>query len=156
MEERSGFGYFLLGLGLGVAAGVLWAPRSGDETRQMLADKAGEGADFLKSRAGDSADYVRSRADDGREYVSQRTEDLKNSAAGVYEQGRTVVNRQKENLNAAVEAGRQAYRDAVNDVKSAGDHSASAAASAASAARNAATAATNAASEYAKRDKGQG
>ncbi|MBV8812223.1 MAG: YtxH domain-containing protein, partial [Acidobacteriaceae bacterium] len=53
MEERSGFGYFLLGLGIGVAAGILWAPRAGEETRQFLADKAGEGADYLKSRAQD-------------------------------------------------------------------------------------------------------
>ncbi|HEY3458174.1 MAG TPA: YtxH domain-containing protein, partial [Bryobacteraceae bacterium] len=44
MEEKSGFGYFLLGLGIGVAAGMLWAPRSGEETRQLLADRAGEGA----------------------------------------------------------------------------------------------------------------
>jgi len=153
MEERNGFGYFLLGLGLGVAAGVLWAPRSGNETRQMLADKAGESADFLKSRAGEGADYLKSRADEGREFVSQRAGDLKSSAAGVFEQGRSAVNRQKENLNAAVEAGRQAYRDAVNDVKLAGDHGAAAAASAASAARNAATAANNATSEYTKRDQ---
>ncbi len=48
MEEKSGFGYFLLGLGIGVAAGVLWAPRTGEETRQILADKAGESADYLK------------------------------------------------------------------------------------------------------------
>ena len=41
MEERSGFGYFLLGLGIGVAAGILWAPRAGEETRQLIADKAG-------------------------------------------------------------------------------------------------------------------
>ena len=29
MEEKNGFGYFLLGLGLGVAAGVLMAPEIG-------------------------------------------------------------------------------------------------------------------------------
>jgi gas vesicle protein len=108
MEERSGFGYFLLGLGIGVAAGILWAPRAGEETRQLLADKAGEGADYLRARAQEGTDYVR-----------QRTEDLKGSAADLYEKGRQTVSRQKDNLNAAVEAGKQAYRDAVSDVKSA-------------------------------------
>ncbi len=108
MEERSGFGYFLLGLGIGVAAGILWAPRAGDETRQLIADKAGEGADFLKNRA-----------QEGTEYVRQRTDDLKQSAADLYEKGRSTVNRQKDTLSAAVEAGKQAYRDAVSDVKSA-------------------------------------
>ena len=50
MEERGGFGYFLLGLGIGVAAGVLWAPRTGEETRQLIAARAGEGAAYLKGR----------------------------------------------------------------------------------------------------------
>lgn len=108
MEERSGFGYFLLGLGLGVAAGILWAPRAGDETRQLIADRAGEGADYLKARA-----------QEGTEYVRQRSDDLKQSASDLYEKGRSTVVRQKETLNAAVEAGKQAYRDAVSDVKGA-------------------------------------
>jgi gas vesicle protein len=108
MEERSGFGYFLLGLGIGVAAGVLWAPRSGEETRQILAE-----------RAGDGADYLRTRAQDGTEFVKNRTDDLKQSASDIYEKGRTTVSRHKENLSAAVDAGKQAYRDALSDVKAA-------------------------------------
>jgi gas vesicle protein len=114
MEERSGFGYFLLGLGIGVAAGILWAPRSGEETRQLLADKAG-----------DSADYLRTRAQDGTEFVKNRTDDLKQSAADIYEKGRTTVSRHKENLAAAVDAGKQAYRDALSDVKAAASSAAS-------------------------------
>ena len=102
MEEKSGFGYFLLGLGIGVAAGLLWAPRSGEETRQLLADRAGEGAD-----------YLRNRAQEGQEYMRQRSDDLKQSATDIYEKGRTTVSRHKETLNAAVEAGKQAYRDAL-------------------------------------------
>jgi gas vesicle protein len=107
-EERSGLGYFLLGLGIGVAAGLLWAPRSGEETRQILADKAGEGADYLRNRAQESQEYVR-----------QRTDDLKHSANDLYEKGRTTISRQSDTLKAAVEAGKQAYRDAVSDVKAA-------------------------------------
>jgi gas vesicle protein len=108
MEEKSGFGYFLLGLGIGAAVGILWAPRAGEETRQLIADKAGEGADYLKSRA-----------QEGTEYVKQRTGDLKQSATDLYERGRDTVARQKDTLNQAVEAGKQAYRDAVSDAKSA-------------------------------------
>jgi gas vesicle protein len=114
MEERSGFGYFLLGLGIGVAAGILWAPRSGEETRQLLADKAGDGADYLRTRAQDST-----------EFVKNRTDDLKQSAADIYEKGRTTVSRHKENLAAAVDAGKQAYRDALSDVKAAASSAAS-------------------------------
>ncbi|MDQ2843594.1 MAG: YtxH domain-containing protein [Acidobacteriota bacterium] len=108
MEEKNGFGYFLLGLGIGVAAGLLWAPRSGDETRALLADKAGEGAD-----------YLRNRAQEGSDFVKQRAGDLKQSASDIYDKGRTTVYQQKENLSSAIDAGKQAYRDAVGDVKAA-------------------------------------
>ncbi|MBV8550936.1 MAG: YtxH domain-containing protein [Acidobacteriaceae bacterium] len=108
MEERSGFGYFLLGLGIGVAAGILWAPKTGEETRQFLADKAGEGADYLKNRA-----------QEGGEFVRQRAGDVRQSASDLYDRGRSTVTRQKETFSAAVEAGKQAYRDAISDVKAA-------------------------------------
>jgi gas vesicle protein len=115
MEERSGFGYFLLGLGIGVAAGILWAPRSGEETRQLLADKAGDGAD-----------YLRTRAQDGTEYLKSRTDEIKSSASDIYEKGRTHLAKHKENLAAAVDAGKHAYREALADVKSAATSAASA------------------------------
>jgi gas vesicle protein len=106
MDDKSGFGYFLLGLGIGVAAGVLWAPRSGEETRQYLSDRAGEGAE-----------YVRGQAEQGKQYLREQTDTLKGSASDLYDKGRTTVQRQKENLTAAVEAGKQAYREAVGDIK---------------------------------------
>jgi len=106
MEDKSGFGYFLLGLGIGVAAGLLWAPRSGEETRALLADRAGEGAEYLKNRA-----------QDGTEFVKQRTGDVRQSAADLYEKGRSHVSRHRETLNAAVEAGKQAYREAIGDTR---------------------------------------
>jgi gas vesicle protein len=119
MEEKSGIGYFLLGLGIGVAAGILWAPKSGEETRQLIADRAGEGADYLRARTEEGKQYVSQRASEGKEYLRQQTENLKGTASDLYEQSRSSVAKQKENLSAAVEAGKQAYRDAVSDVKSA-------------------------------------
>jgi gas vesicle protein len=107
MEEKNGFGYFLLGLGLGVAAGVLLAPKSGAETRE-----------FLRSKAEESGDYLRSRADDSRDYIKKRGDDLRDSANDVYEKGRSAVKHRRDNLNAAVEAGKQAYKDAVSSFDS--------------------------------------
>jgi gas vesicle protein len=91
MAEESRFSYFAFGLGLGLAIGVLFAPRSGEETRE----------------------YIRTRADEGKEFLKKRSEELRDTATEVVEKGKTAVSRQKENLAAAVEAGRQAYRDAV-------------------------------------------
>jgi gas vesicle protein len=90
-EEGSKFSYFAFGLGLGLAVGVLFAPRSGEETR----------------------DYLRSKADESKEYIRRRGEELKDQANDLVERGKSAVNRQRDNLSAAVEAGKQAYRDAV-------------------------------------------
>ena len=38
-ERKSGFGKFLLGAGIGVGLGILFAPKSGKETRQELKEK---------------------------------------------------------------------------------------------------------------------
>jgi gas vesicle protein len=91
MEEDSKFSYFFLGLGLGVAAGLLFAPKTGADTR----------------------DLILSKADEGKEYLKQRATDLRDTASDAIDKGRNVVSRQRDNLSAAVEAGKQAYREAV-------------------------------------------
>ena len=39
-EGGSGFAWFLAGLGIGAVVGVLYAPKSGNETRQEILNKA--------------------------------------------------------------------------------------------------------------------
>ncbi|MEI9811825.1 MAG: YtxH domain-containing protein [Acidobacteriota bacterium] len=90
VEEDSSLPYFFLGLGLGVAAGILFAPLSGEETRRLIKDKAEEGVGFVKKRATEFQD----------------------SATDVLERGKQEVRRRKDTLTAAVDAGRQAYREA--------------------------------------------
>jgi gas vesicle protein len=92
MEENNKFSYFFLGLGLGVAVGLLFAPKSGPETRDLL----------------------RSKADEGKDYLKRRSNEVRDQAADAIERGKSSVLRQRENLAAAVEAGKQAYRDAVS------------------------------------------
>ncbi len=82
--------WFLAGLGLGALAGVLYAPRSGAETREVLRARAEEGRDYVRSRARDAREQANQWADRGRDAVSQ----------------------QKEQFRAAYEAGRQAYQQA--------------------------------------------
>ena len=91
MEDENKFSYFFLGLGLGVAVGLLFAPKSGAETR----------------------DLIRSKADESKDYLKRRSSELRETAAETIERGRTAVSRQRDNLAAAVEAGKQAYREAV-------------------------------------------
>ncbi len=104
--------YFLLGLGVGAALGVLYAPRSGEETREELLTRANEGRDYVRRRTEESRDYVRRRTEEGREYVERRGSDLRERANDVVGRGRGAVSAQRDQLAAALEAGRRAYRDA--------------------------------------------
>ena len=90
-EENSGagVGYFLAGLGIGAVIALLFAPRSGKETRDMIAHKAEEGRDF----------------------VVTKSEEIRKQAEDAVEKGKDLVNKQKELLSAALEAGKQAYQD---------------------------------------------
>ena len=92
MEDDSRLSYFFLGLGLGVAAGILFAPKSGTETRELIKSKAGEGTDYVKRRTGEA----------------------RQSASDLLDKGKAALSHQKDQLNQAVEAGKQAYREAVS------------------------------------------
>ncbi len=48
--DKNGLSSFLLGLGVGVGIGMLFAPKSGQETRELIKNKAGEGSDYIKQR----------------------------------------------------------------------------------------------------------
>jgi gas vesicle protein len=100
MDDDNKFSYFFLGLGLGVAAGLLFAPKSGPETRDLLMAKADEGKDYLK----------------------RRSTELQDQASDVLERGKSTVTRQRDNLVAAVEAGKQAYREAVSTTPNDAEH----------------------------------
>ncbi|MES1262377.1 MAG: YtxH domain-containing protein [Acidobacteriota bacterium] len=89
--NRDGLANFLLGLGVGVGLGMLFAPKSGEETRGLILNKADEGKDFLK----------------------KQTSELRDNAADLLDKGREAIHRQKDTLNDAIEAGKQAYREKV-------------------------------------------
>jgi len=79
--------FFLVGVGIGALLGVLFAPKSGDETREYLAK----------------------RADEGRDYAQRKARELRERADELIERGKDVAARKRESLSAAVEAGREAF-----------------------------------------------
>jgi gas vesicle protein len=92
-RDSNSFGWFLAGLGIGALVGVLYAPRSGSETREAL----------------------RARAEEGRDYMRDRARVAREQASEWVDRGRDVVSQQKEQFRAAYEAGRQAYHEATTE-----------------------------------------
>jgi gas vesicle protein len=98
MDDSKSLACFFIGLGVGVAVGMIFAPVSGTEARGLIKGKAHEGGDYLKRRG----------------------EELRDSASDVMQRGRDIVNRQRDQLSAAVDAGKQAYREAISSAERAG------------------------------------
>lgn len=91
MADNGGskFGYFLAGLGIGAAIALLLAPRSGEETRE----------------------YLRERYDDARDLAQRKARELKERTGELVDKGKDFVGKQRDTVEAAVDAGKQAYRD---------------------------------------------
>ena len=90
-EDNSGsqVGFFLAGLGIGAVVALLFAPRSGKETREYIAQKAEEGRDFVVSKS----------------------EEIRKQAEDALEKGKDLVAKQRNNWPPQSEAGKQAYQD---------------------------------------------
>lgn len=101
--------YFAIGALLGAAAALLFAPKSGRELREDLADATRKGVD----QARETGSQLSARAGQYYETATARAGEL---ASGV----RDAASRRGERLSAAVEAGKQAYHDEKRRTDSAG------------------------------------
>ncbi len=81
--------YWMLGAMMGAMAALLLAPRSGEETRKIIASKARESADLVTNRAKDFAGKT-------SEYVDR---------------GKDIVHQQRDQISAAMDAGKKAYKE---------------------------------------------
>jgi len=92
MSENNGaskIAFLLAGMGIGAILALLFAPKSGKETR----------------------DYFTQKAEEGRDYVTAKGRELRKQAEETVEKAKDVVAKQKEQLSAALEAGKQAYQE---------------------------------------------
>ena len=94
-DSSNSFLWFLAGLGFGALMGVLYAPRSGRETRDAIKSSAQEGSEYLKNRGREAKETVSQWVDRGKDVVGQK----------------------KEQISAAIDATRQAYREASGEGK---------------------------------------
>jgi gas vesicle protein len=93
------FLYFLAGAGVGAVFALLFAPKSGRETREMIAKTASDGRDYLSNKA-----------HEGRQFVENASRKATDDFSSFIDRSKDALQRQKEQLAAAFEAGKAAYR----------------------------------------------
>lgn len=140
-SKANGLAWFLAGLGVGALVGILYAPKSGKETRDDIVTGAREGSEYLRVRGRQAADSVGQIVDKGREQVSTFVDKSKEQVGEYVDRGRDAVDRgraqweefvergksmvsdQTSRVTAAVDAGRQAYKVTTGNGSNSGDPS---------------------------------
>lgn len=118
-SKSYGLAWFLAGLGVGALVGVLYAPKSGRETREDIAQGAREGTEYLRVKSRQAADEVSALVDKSKAQVSEyvdRSREVVDRGRTQWEEfvqrGKNLVSEQGNRVTAAVDAGRQAYQSA--------------------------------------------
>lgn len=101
--------YLLIGGGIGAVIALLFAPKSGIELREDIADVTRKGLD--KSR--EAASQIQERAGEyyevGRERASEIYQTAQEKAGEITEKAKSAAARTANPFSAAVEAGKEAY-----------------------------------------------
>jgi gas vesicle protein len=98
---------FLLGGITGAALALLYAPRSGRETREILGERLREGAE----RGRELKDQAVEKGRALKEQAMGKGRAILDDASEYMEKQRDALEERKDRFTAAVEAGRQAYRE---------------------------------------------
>lgn len=82
-ETTNTLGWFLAGAVIGAAVAILYAPKSGKETRQFIADTTQKGKDAVVDSSQNVVDASREMFERGRKLVED--------AADLFDRGRKLV-----------------------------------------------------------------
>ena len=89
MSGESRVSYFLVGLGIGAAISVFFAPKSGKDTRE----------------------YVALKAEGGKKYTQDKVREVREQAEAFVERGKEFA----ASISGAVKAGRDEYQRAMSE-----------------------------------------
>ena len=120
IEKHEGsVGSFLMGLAAGAAIALLFAPRSGVETRREIGDRArrvrdaaGDLVEDTTERVNDTFQAARDRVEERIEAARSALETKKAQVARAMEAGRHAAQSAREDLERRIEETKAAYRDA--------------------------------------------
>ncbi len=108
--------YFLVGGFVGAAIALLFAPRTGQETRHLIETKYREGSDKLGQKArdgkqyiGEKGEWVAEKAREGKEKLGDKSRQAVGAVGEGIEKGKDAIAKKKDSIAKAVEAGKKAY-----------------------------------------------
>lgn len=93
-------GGFLVGSAIGVATALLFAPRSGEETRMELREKAIDLRDRTTESVKDTVSQTKSKMYGLKDSVQEKAQELK-------QRGKHTMNREWDHVSAVAESGRR-------------------------------------------------
>jgi gas vesicle protein len=109
-----GFGWFVAGLSLGALLGILYAPKSGRETREELAQNARDGQEYLRRKGVEVRGQAVELVDRGKQQFDEYYEKGRQQFEEYVASGRDYYSKGREQLNEYVDRGKDAVADHVN------------------------------------------
>jgi len=104
MGDRSSGGdkflFFMAGAGIGAVLALLFAPKSGKETRELIARTAADGREFITNKV-----------TEGKQFVGDTQRKVTDDFSSFVDRSKDALIRQKEQITAAFEAGKAAYKE---------------------------------------------
>ena len=96
---------FFYGLGLGVALGVLFAPMSGEETRQNLKERAGDLGDNARDLADQATQAYNQGVDKAKQAYNQGADKVRTGVQSIRGQASDAAQSASDRLNQATGTG---------------------------------------------------
>ncbi len=115
--------YFLIGAGIGAVTALLFAPKAGSELRSDIADATKRGVDYARDTGRDvgerASEYYQTGVERAQQFGTRVKEDVgeftgkvKEDVGELADRGKDLIGRQKAQFSAAIDAGKQGYREA--------------------------------------------
>ncbi|HYM00939.1 MAG TPA: YtxH domain-containing protein [Blastocatellia bacterium] len=101
--------FLLIGAGIGATLALLFAPKSGRELREDIADVTKRGFDYAGEGVRKATDSANDYYETGRKKVNELYDTARDKVSQSASSVSDVASRQKDQISAAIEAGKQAY-----------------------------------------------
>lgn len=87
---------FVAGAAIGAGLALLYAPKSGSEMRETIADFTEDAVDKIKEYTKEAQEKIKTAIDDGKETIIEK----KSILASAIEAGREAMSKEKERVSA--------------------------------------------------------